>query len=165
VCLLFATDAKGRLWRRTWGPRKGESCRIPFEIVPPPSSGACPDRAAPRAAGLQAAPAGGGGARGGPPAPGGRRGRRRGMLGRAGRGRRGGAKSALNFLSAAHRTYRGQSRESCAFVRRQESHPTRFDFINRADDLHASFRHTRLSFRRIQDLANRPPHVAFDGTR
>jgi hypothetical protein len=39
----------------------------------PPSSGACPDRAPPRAAGLQAAPAGGGGARGGPPAPGGRR--------------------------------------------------------------------------------------------
>ena len=42
---------------------------------------------------------------------------------------------------------------------------TRFDFINRADDIHAPFRHTRLSLRRNQDLANRPPHVAFDGTR
>jgi len=38
--------------------------------------------ARPGAAGLQAAPAGGGGARGGPPAPGVRRGRRRGMRGR-----------------------------------------------------------------------------------
>jgi hypothetical protein len=45
-----------------------------------------------RAAWLQAAPAGWGGS----PAPGVRRGRRRGMLGRP----RGGAKSALNFLSA-----------------------------------------------------------------
>src|SRR5215831_9014819 len=34
--------------------------------LPPPQRGACPDRAPPRAAGLQAAPADGGGARGGP---------------------------------------------------------------------------------------------------
>jgi hypothetical protein len=53
------------------------ACRIPFEIFPP-SSGACPDRAPPRAAWLPAAPVGGGGTRGGPPAPRVQRGRRRG---------------------------------------------------------------------------------------
>jgi hypothetical protein len=47
--------------------------------LPPPQRGACPDRAPPRAAGLQAAPAGEGGAQ----EPGVRRGRR-GLLGRAG---------------------------------------------------------------------------------
>src|SRR5262249_33412624 len=48
-----------------------------------PSRGACPDRAPPRAAGLQAAPAGWGGAPGDRPAPGVRRGRRWGRLRRA----------------------------------------------------------------------------------
>ncbi len=68
--------------------------------LPPPQRGACPDRAPPRAAGLQAAPAGEGGAQ----EPGVRRGRR-GLLGRAGRRGRaaGGAapKGRLNFLSAS----------------------------------------------------------------
>jgi hypothetical protein len=84
--------------------------------LPPPQRGACPDRAPPRAAGLQAAPADGGGARGGPPAPrvqrsggGGCWGGRGGVPGdtpapggRRGRAAGGAApKGRLNFLSAA----------------------------------------------------------------
>jgi hypothetical protein len=52
--------------------------------------------------------------------------------------------------------------DSRPLIRGQEPHATRFDLINCADYFHSPFRHTCLSFRRIQDLANRPPHVAFD---
>ena len=54
---------------------------------------------------------------------------------------------------------------SSRFVRWQEPHATCFDLVDRTDNLHSPFRHARFPFRRIQDLANRPTHVAFDGAR
>jgi hypothetical protein len=67
------------------------ACQHPHRPYPTPAGGACPTPAtvARHSAWLEAAPAGGSGTRSGPPAP------------RVQRGRRGGAKRAFNFLSAA----------------------------------------------------------------
>ncbi len=47
----------------------------------------------------------------------------------------------------------------------QKADATRFELVNRADEFHDAFGHSRPPFRCFEQLAHRPPHIGLDRGR